>query len=73
MCFMQYTYTVVSDDLSEIKAVMRGPEYLSCLHDLYQELRAKAKYIDKQDTTWQAAYDLFLRVIADHAVDPIEE
>lgn len=70
---MQYTYTVVSDDITEVKAVMRGPEYLSCLHDLYQELRSKAKYSTKQDTTWQSAYDLFLRIVSEHAVDPIEE
>ena len=70
---MLHTYTIQSDDLSEIKEVIRGPEYLACLHDLLQELRRRAKYNDVQVTTWDEAYRLFLDTVRERAIDPIEE
>ena len=69
---MLHTYTIQSDDIAEIKAVIRGPEYLSCLHDLYQEFRKRSKY-DPPKTTWEEAYSLFWEIVREHAVNPIEE
>ena len=70
---MQHTYTIQSDDMAEIKAVMRGPEYLACLHDLLQELRRRAKYNEVQVTNWDEVYRLFLDTVRERAIDPIEE
>lgn len=70
---MLHTYTVQSDDINEVKAVMRGPEYISCINALFTEFRSKAKYDQIKETTWPIAYELLLEIINDYAIKPVEE
>jgi hypothetical protein len=70
---MIHTYTIQSDEISDIKSALRGPEYISCINALFAEFRRRAKYNEIKETTWTEAYELLLEIINDYAIRAVEE
>ena len=50
------------DDAEEFKSATNGTKYSVCLYNLWNELRAKEKYSEKQETTWEEARQLLIDV-----------
>ena len=69
---MRYKIELSSQELAELNAHLRGPEYLSCLHDIAQEFRKKAKYEDGA-TTWDAVYERLWAIFRGASIDPFDE
>lgn len=65
------------DDRAEAERRDRAGVVAGCLHDLWQELRNRAKYDDDYyndgATTWGEVYDRVREICNEHGVDPVGE
>ena len=70
-----HTWILKTDNLSVLQTHIRGPDYISCLHDITQEFRSRSKYNVGEDhkCTWSDAYELLWKLLNEHKIDPFEE
>lgn len=69
---MHYKLCIVSREESDIRCALDGPKYLSCLHDIAQAFRNKAKYEGNPETRWDIAYDTLWDILKEHGIDPFD-
>jgi hypothetical protein len=70
---MRYKIELSSNELPELTPHIRGPEYLSCLRDIANDLREKSKYATLETTTWGEVYDLLWKHLSESNIDPFNE